>query len=588
MTKPHLVLLHAPSVYDFRKEAILYGPISDLVPSTPIFEMYPIGFTTLAEYLERHGFRTRIVNLAVRMLRDRDFDAEAFIASLDPLAFGIDLHWLPHAQGALEVAKIVKRHHPQTPVIMGGFSASYYHQELVTRQEVDYVLRGDSTEGPLLQLMKALVSRGPLDSVANLTWRDERGRLKVNPFTYLPPDLSDVALDYSHLVKAVVRDRDLASNIPFFNWLEYPIMASLSCRGCTQGCVTCGGSAYASRHLFGREKPAYRTPEMLAQDIKDIKRFSRGPVFLLGDLRQAGIDYAQELLSSLRGVEGEAIVELFAPASQEYLEEVVSSFPRLCLEFSLESHDPKVRRAFGKGYSSLQDPGGNEEVEATIRHALEAGCQRLDIFFMIGLPQQTPQSVMETIDYCGALLERFGGDGRLHPYISPLAPFLDPGSQAFEQPRKYGYRLFYRTLEEHRRALLSPSWKCILNYETRWMKRGEIVETTYEAQLRLSRLKAAYGLISDEERLATEERISKAKELIGRIDRLLEIEDEVQRKGELQALKPQMDEVNFATLHEDRELALPVGWGRWNPFWAVWLLAQEWWDNLKGGRRAPS
>ena len=581
MAKPHLVLLHAPSVYDFQKEAILYGPISDVVPSTPIFEMYPIGFSTLAEYLERHGFRTRIVNLAVRMLKDRAFDAEAFIASLDPLVFGIDLHWLSHAQGALEVAKMVKRHHPRTPVIMGGFSASYYHQELVARREVDYVLRGDSTEEPLLQLMRALASGGPLDRVANLTWRDAKGELKVNPFTYLPPDLSDVALDYSHLVKAVVRDRDLASNIPFFNWLGYPIMASLTCRGCTRGCVTCGGSAYASRHLFGREKPAYRRPEMLAQDIKDIRRFSRGPVIVLGDIRQAGIDYAQKLFSSLQGAEGEAIVELFAPASREFLEEVASALPNFALEFSVESHDPAVRRAFGKGYS-------NEGVEATIRHALEAGCQRLDIFFMIGLPKQTPRSVMETIDYCQTLLERLGTDGRLHPFIAPLAPFLDPGSAAFEEPERHGYRLFYRTLEEHRQALLLPSWKYILNYETRWMKRSEIVEATYEAQLRLSRLKAAYGLISGEEHLATEERIAKAKELVRRIDRLLEIEEEARRKRELQALKPQMDEVNFATLPEDRELALPVGWGKWNPFWAVWLLAQEWWGNLKGGKRAAS
>lgn len=574
MANRHLVLLHPPSVYDFREEAVLYGPISDVVPSTPIFEMYPLGFASLAEYLERHGFRTRIVNLAVRMLRDRGFDVERFIASLDPLAFGIDLHWLPHAQGALEVAKIVKRHHPQTPVIMGGFSASYYHQELVARPEVDYVLRGDSTEEPLLQLMKALASGEPLHRVANLTWRDGEGEARVNPFTHLPSDLSDVALGYSHLVKAVVRDRDLASNTPFFTWLGYPIMPILTCRGCAQGCVTCGGSAFASRRLFGRKEPAYRTPEMMAQDIKDIRRLSRGPVIVLGDIRQAGLDYAQRLLSSLQGLEVEAIVELFGPASREFLEKVVSSFPRLCLEFSLESHDPKVRRAFGKGYS-------NDEVEATISHALEVGCQRLDIFFMIGLPQQTPQSVMGTIDYCQTLLERFGGDGRLHPYIAPLAPFLDPGSAAFEHPKRHGYRLFHRTLEEHRQALLLPSWKYTLNYETRWMKRGEIVETTYEAQLRLSRLKAAYGLISDEERLATEERITKAKELVEEIDRLLEIEEEAQRKRELRALKPQMDEVNFSTLPEDRELALPVGWGKFKPLWIARLLIRDWWAALK-------
>jgi len=64
MSNPDLILLHAPSVYDFRKEAILYGPVSDLVPSTPVFEMYPIGFTTMAEYLERAGLQTRIMPTA--------------------------------------------------------------------------------------------------------------------------------------------------------------------------------------------------------------------------------------------------------------------------------------------------------------------------------------------------------------------------------------------------------------------------------------------------------------------------------------------------------------------------------------------
>ena len=132
-----LILLHAPSVYDFRRHSILYGPVSDLVPSTPVFEMYPIGFTTMAEYLERHEFRVRILNLAVRMLNDDNFDPEALITALDPVAFGIDLHWLPHAHGALAVAEMVKRHHPDTPVIFGGFSATYYHEELIRYPFVD-------------------------------------------------------------------------------------------------------------------------------------------------------------------------------------------------------------------------------------------------------------------------------------------------------------------------------------------------------------------------------------------------------------------------------------------------------------------
>ena len=83
MSRTDLVLVHAPSVYDFREQSILYGPVSDLVPSTPVFEMYPIGFTTIAEYLERYGLRVRIVNLAVQMLRSARFDAEDALRRLD-------------------------------------------------------------------------------------------------------------------------------------------------------------------------------------------------------------------------------------------------------------------------------------------------------------------------------------------------------------------------------------------------------------------------------------------------------------------------------------------------------------------------
>ncbi len=63
-----LVLLHPPSFYDFRKTNQFRGPISDVVPSSSIFDMYPIGFTSIAGYLERAGYRVKIVNLAARML----------------------------------------------------------------------------------------------------------------------------------------------------------------------------------------------------------------------------------------------------------------------------------------------------------------------------------------------------------------------------------------------------------------------------------------------------------------------------------------------------------------------------------------
>src|SRR3970040_1190752 len=171
MTALDLLLLHAPSVYDFRQRSILYGPISDLIPSPPVFEMYPLGFITMTSYLGRRGFNVRIVNLALRMMNDRTFDVPALLRRVRPRAVGIDLHWLPHAHGALEIAKLAKAAHPDVPVILGGLSASYYHEELLARPEVDFVLRGDSTELPLHRLLCALDGGGGLEDVPNLSWK---------------------------------------------------------------------------------------------------------------------------------------------------------------------------------------------------------------------------------------------------------------------------------------------------------------------------------------------------------------------------------------------------------------------------------
>ena len=119
--RPDVLFLHAPSVYDFRTRSIVYGPVSDLIPSTPIFEMYPVGFSSMASYLKKHGINARIINLALLMLRDPAFDVPTLLRRLRPKLVGIDLHWLPHAHGSVEVANIVKELHPEIPVVFGEF-----------------------------------------------------------------------------------------------------------------------------------------------------------------------------------------------------------------------------------------------------------------------------------------------------------------------------------------------------------------------------------------------------------------------------------------------------------------------------------
>jgi B12-binding domain/radical SAM domain protein len=547
--KPDFILLHAPSVYDFRKEPIMFGPISDVIPSTAVFEMYPVGFSAISEYLGEHGFNVRIINLAFQMLEDPAFDPERLLKKLSPVAFGIDLHWLPHAHGSLEVARLCKHYHPHIPVIFGGYSATYFHEELIQYPQVDVVVRGDSTEDIMLQLISAIKHNRTFDSIPGITYR-RNGAIQINPAAAPVNHLDRASNNYLSLFKNSIKF-GVKGFTPIYDWWDYPITAVMTCRGCTQNCVICGGSHYALKKFCNRTDVAYRSPELIVEDIRKICRYTRAPIFVVGDLRQPGNDYAHAILNGLRRFtfDNRVVLELFEPAPEEYFKQVSTAIKHFNFEISPESHDENIRKASGKFYS-------NKDMEASISAALDNGCEKFDIFFMIGVPRQTYQSVMETIDYCEYLMQRY--DQRLNLFISPLAPFIDPGSIAYEESEKIGYRIFYRALEQYRQALLQPTWKHTLSYETRWMTRNEIADSTYEAALRLNRLKRKYGHIIEAIYRDVDNRIKKAIEVLKKIDHIMKTAPPAEQRSALLALKQDIDMVNESTLCHGEEINWPA------------------------------
>lgn len=510
-----LALLHAPSVLDFRQHEALLGPVADVIPSSGEFEMYPVGLTSLAGYLSRNAYNVRIINLAYRMLRSPTYDVAAHLRKIHAPVFGIDLHWLPHANGALAVAELVKAVHPAAKVLLGGLSASYYHEELVRLPYVDFVLRGDSTEEPARQLLQALREDRPLADVQNLTWKRPDGSVVVNPLSFVPADLDYIDVpDYAYALRSVFKYWDVADLVPYLRWLREPTTMVLNARGCAYDCAICGGSRSAYRLLCNRQRPAYRSPEKLVSDMKTIASFSAAPIFMVHDPRMGGMARAArffELLAAAR-IANELVIELFFPAPGEFFETVRRATRAWSMEITIESPDQRLRRRNGKF------PGSNAELEETVRQALAHGCGKLDLFFMVGIPGQTREQALATVDYCEHLVRRFGADPRLQFYVAPLGPFLDPGSRAFEDPG-LGYRKRFATLAEHRRALAQLDWREVLSFDTDQMDRATLVATTYQVAERLNQLKFRAGLVDEATFASVRDHLAKAGQVLAVLDR---------------------------------------------------------------------
>jgi clorobiocin/coumermycin A biosynthesis protein CloN6/CouN6 len=506
-----LFLLHAPSVYDFReRDDILFAYLSDSdsVNVTSIYEMYPIGFFSMKQRLREHGFNTEIVNLASLMLMHPQLDVERLLASLEAPVFGFDLHWMAQCHGSIELATKLKAIHPESLIIFGGISATYYADELIQYPAVDVVVKGYDTLEPLTLFMQA-VTRGDhtFDHIPNLLYKGEGANIVSTGFSHKPMEnYNNATVDWSYYQK--VKGHSTTSKL----------IMTLPNTGCAMDCPWCGGSRFAYRNIMGVNKTL----------IQKDNQFIIDELRTMGEAAKTTSIYALQCYSEtkarmhqyLDGVKEmgykNVSFEQFHLTPQDTLEKMGKS-TQAYIMLSPESHDPAISKLAGRGTYSMP------EMEEWIPKALDAGIAGVMVWFFIGMPEQTPQSVLDTVAYSESLLKKFRGQNVL-PLICPMVPFLDPGSRFFEEPHKHGYRIFYRTLEEHRQAMLEPLWHKRLNYETLWMSRRELQDVTYEAIARLVTIKGELGVLPSSFCKAILSTIDETKSLLAHIERALELD----------------------------------------------------------------
>jgi len=480
-----VLLIHPPAIYDFREKAIFYGPIALTVSeSTSQFMTPPIGMLSIADYLDRNGYKVLVDNIAERMITSESFNVETYIANLSARVYAIGLHWCVHSQGAIEIARLCKKLHPEAFVVLGGLTATFFHEEIVRKYEfVDAVMRGEA-EQPFLLLLRALDAHQELEGVPNLTFRNDRGKIEHAPLMKPSADLDE--FEFTRLDLLEPKGAIFGPGLP-------PHWSIPVCRGCLHNCVGCGGSAYSYRTYLGREKPAFRSPEKIVQDFRKLREHGVERIFLFQDPRMGGNGYWTRLLATLQNEKiklTQLTMELFGPADEEYIRELSKIGVPIVLTISPESCVERVRKAHGRNYT-------NEELFRTIRT-----CQRYEIpigiFSMIPLPKDTRKTISETWEIWEQICltgEASGGKSPVHFAFGPMI-LLDPGSLGFDFPGRHGYHLLFKTLEDFITGMSLPSWHQWISYETTSLDRDSITELIIDSVERSIDLEEKHGLRS--------------------------------------------------------------------------------------------
>jgi clorobiocin biosynthesis protein CloN6 len=548
-----LLLVHAPAFFDFRERGDVYFPYlstSGDVPITPLYEYFPVGFKTLQRYLGQQGYAVKLLNLASTLLKEPTLDLERAFADLQVGLVGIDLHWMIHCQGSLEVARTLKRVRPDIPIVFGGISSTYYADELVRYPFVDMVMRGYDTHEPMSMLMAALTSTRDLGGVPNLVWKDDRGVVRNNGYLHKPDALS-CGIDWSTIPR-----QQAAGSLPILEIL------STQNAGCRFNCGWCGGSrdAFKRIHENAGKLPMKPTAE-IDRELATAKALaSQYHFYAVGSYNESD----QRLLHFIDQVGDTKFksvsYEQFQLTPEPILRAMAKANPRTTITLSPESHDMRVARLAGRG---VYTP---DEMESWIERALDCGIFEIDLWYFIGMPEQDAASVWATVKYCEKLLRKFKGK-RVLPMLCPMIPLLDPASTFFEEPEQHGYRVFYRSVEQHRQGLERASLINRINYETRWLSREELVTVGYSAIRHLSSLKGEVGLLPAGVAASVGRRIDDALAFIQVVHQVDCIADAAGRSRELDKLSDEIRRRNRAIFFSGVEnQAFPVCreiGGRW-------------------------
>jgi len=544
-----LFLLHAPSVYDFReRDDVLFAYLSDSdsVNVTSIYEMYPIGFFSIKQRLREHGFDAQIINVASLMLMHPSIDVDKLLGKLEAPVFGFDLHWMVHCHGSIELAKRVKAIHPDALTIFGGISATYYADQLIQYPAVDMVMKGYDTLEPMTALMKT-VRNGErrFSETPNLLFKHGgNGRVESTGFEHKPKKLyNDATVDWSYFRQA-----------PIQPWTSKMIM-TLPNTGCEMDCPWCGGSRFAYRNIMGVNKTlVQKDHNRIVDELRSMGDAAKTTSIYALQCYSETKSRMHQYLDAVKEMQYKNVFfEQFSLTPQDTLVKMGQSTNSYIM-LSPESHDLEISKLAGRGNYSMS------EMEEWIPKALDAGVVGIMVWFFIGMSKQTARSVMDTVDFAESLLEKFAGHNVL-PLICPMVPFLDPGSRFFEHPEKHGYRIFHKTLEEHRQAMIEPLWYRRLNYETDWLSRRELQDVSYQAIARLVTIKADLGLFQQSIATSILKSIDETKELLS------EMEIALDRAGALPAeLKDVIRVYNRKILAYSSEQIVPTHrpfGGRW-------------------------
>lgn len=436
--KIDVLFVHVPKFSSY------YKPIDEFM----FINYIPMGVFALCDILNKKGFQSRIKHLGLEYINDEHFSIAEYVKVRSVKIVAISLHWHYQAYDVIEVARKIKEACAQSAIVLGGFTAGYFAEEIIENYPwIDCVIAGDGERG-ILEYANAVFEGGPLAAVSNAVYRTADGTLCNNGITYLADfaDLRDI--DYAGLdyLDHHVGYRDYFK-VPLFWSLRmsakenmrmklgtasstFPLMIG---RGCNFDCSFCGGAKSAQIRFCNRRRAVLMPIEKVVDIMEQALGYGYESFILSFDPDPSDSGYFVTLFAEVRrrGLRCGMGFESWGLPDSAFIEAFAETFikKRSYIAISPESGSESVRKK-NKGYYY-----SNEEMFAALA-LIDAQKIPSVVYLTIGLPAETYKDIENNRAFARTIRKKVR-----HLMSIQMVPIqLEPASPIYENPSLWGVK----------------------------------------------------------------------------------------------------------------------------------------------------
>lgn len=375
-----------------------YGKFGKLLDPVP-----PIGLAYIAGMLSKNGIEVNVIDEFVSHLSIANI--LNYIKETNTNIVGIPC-LTPTCKIVYEFARRIKQMDKNIFIILGNIHASYFAEEILMNEPVDLIIHGEA-EYKIVEVVNAIRDRSNFNKISGITFKKDNN-IVSNYEINLIEDLDE--LPYPEWGLFPYNKYRL---IPFIN-VRKPALVMLLSRGCIYNCKFCCLK-------FISKKYRKRVPEKIIDEMKYLT--DRYKVKQIGFVdatfpldRTHATKICNRIIEERLNKKIEWVCEPRIDTVDEELLFLMKKAGCIRVIFGFESANQLLLNNINKGFNI-------DIAQKVVNDSKKAGLEVFG-FFMFGLPAETKEQIIQTIEFA----KKLNIDYAKFAIMVPL-----PGSKLYEE-----------------------------------------------------------------------------------------------------------------------------------------------------------